>query len=204
VVEGGQGHDPAALPPRKRPVTHCNKIQRRELNINFGMAVKTLRYGLLSTVVFVFNVSKMYYKIKYQNLVRSFANNSHSQVVCVIVTLVSSNWRKMSLEDCVGNKLSMYLSKALLHTSDKGQAMCVLRNIEARPCNHCCSGKVVSITQPECVCVFIALGIQHAMRMHHIVVCGLPRSKIFFHIISPKARFKKKSYWVQKVCFDFL
>jgi hypothetical protein len=31
-------------------------------------------------------------------------------------------------------------------------------------------------------CVFVALGIQHAMRMRHIVICSLPRSTIFFHI----------------------
>jgi hypothetical protein len=40
--------------------------------------------------------------------------------------------------------------------------------------------KTMSITQP--VCAFVALGIQHAMRMH--CICGLPRSTIFLHIIS--------------------
>jgi len=30
----------------------------------------------------------------------------------------------------------------------------------------------------------IALGMQHAMHMHHIVFCDLPHSTIFFHIIS--------------------
>jgi len=34
------------------------------------------------------------------------------------------------------------------------------------------------------ICVFVALGIQHALRMRHIDVCGLPSSAVFFHIIT--------------------
>jgi len=43
-------------------------------------------------------------------------------------------------------------------------------------------GKAMSIPYSECVSV--ALCIQHAMCLRHIVICGLPRSKTFFHVIS--------------------
>ena len=42
--------------------------------------------------------------------------------------------------------------------------------------------KAMGIIQPECV--FVALGIQHAMRMRHTLIYDLPRSTTFFHIIS--------------------
>jgi len=53
--------------------------------------------------------------------------------------------------------------------------------MEARPCNHCCSGKAIIITCFEGV--FVALGIQRAMRMRHIVIRDLLRSTLLFHII---------------------
>ena len=46
----------------------------------------------------------------------------------------------------------------------------------------------IVVVEKQCVtyseCASVALGIQHAMRMCHIVICGLPSSTIFFHTIS--------------------
>jgi len=55
------------------------------------------------------------------------------------------------------------------------------------------------------VSVCVDLDIQHALRMRHTVICGLPRSTVFFQITitSKTARFSKKSYWTQNVWFDF-
>jgi hypothetical protein len=55
------------------------------------------------------------------------------------------------------------------------------------------------------VCVFVAFGIQHAMRTRHTVICGLPGSTIFFRIISKSDTiFGKKKVMEHKMCFDFL
>ena len=38
----------------------------------------------------------------------------------------------------------------------------------------------------------VALGIRHALPMRNIVICGLPLSTIFFHIIPYNVGFSKK------------
>jgi hypothetical protein len=57
--------------------------------------------------------------------------------------------------------------------------------LKARSFKYWCSEKAISITYS--VNLFAALGIQHIMRMHHMVICGLLSSIIFFHIISRTA-----------------
>jgi len=48
------------------------------------------------------------------------------------------------------------------------------------------------------VCLLVALDTQHAMRMRHTVICGMPRSRIFFRVINGTI-FRRKSYSTQNV-----
>jgi hypothetical protein len=51
------------------------------------------------------------------------------------------------------------------------KAMYIEINTEKRSCNHCCSGRTISITYSECV--FLASVIQHPERMRHIVLSSV-------------------------------
>ena len=53
------------------------------------------------------------------------------------------------------------------------------------------------------LCVCLALGIRHAMCMSHIVICGLPLSALFFHIISQTARLSNTKLPNTKCVFWF-
>ena len=57
------------------------------------------------------------------------------------------------------------------------------------------------ITNSLCV---VVCGIQHAVHMHHTVICGPLRSIIFSHIISLTVQFSEKKVTELKMCFDFL
>jgi hypothetical protein len=59
--------------------------------------------------------------------------------------------------------------------------MYVYRNTEALSCRNYCSVKAISTTYSKCEPV--ALLTQHAMRMRHIVTCGLPGSTLLFYRI---------------------
>jgi hypothetical protein len=74
-------------------------------------------------------------------------------------------------------------SSCVLHEFIRRQAMYVHYNVTFRRVRATIDwGKSIRITC--CECVFVALGIQHEMRMRHIVFCGLPRSTILFYITS--------------------
>jgi len=75
----------------------------------------------------------------------------------------------------------------------------VKRNIKAISCNHCCSGRAMSVTYS--VCVFVASGTQREMRMRHCHLWRVRGLLYFFHIISLRARYSgKKKVMSHTVC----
>jgi hypothetical protein len=87
----------------------------------------------------------------------------------------------------------------------KLETTCPLRtykcNVEARSCNHCCSGKAISITHSECA--FVALGIQYAKA--YAPYCSAIRGRlfgftVFFSTLSQTARVSGGKTVEHKIC----
>ena len=81
--------------------------------------------------------------------------------------------------------------------------MHVRLNIEARLCDHCCSGKAISNTHSQCVSV--ALVIQHAVRILRIIVTSVACLTLpYFSTLSHKRQdFLKKKLLNIKCTFWF-
>jgi len=86
---------------------------------------------------------------------------------------------------CVNSLRSIHAFIAIFMTYcfEIRQAMYVKYNPTlTRLVTLCCSGKAISIIYSECV--FVALGIENALLMHHIVICSLSGTTVFCHVIS--------------------
>ena len=102
----------------------------------------------------------------FQNLARKTF-----RCICKIIYIhkeYSSKSRTWKVNVCtyrIGNAVRIFLRQ-----NKTCNVLHVYRNTETRSCSHCCRGKAKRITY--CECVFVAVSIQHAMRILHIVICG--------------------------------
>ena len=94
---------------------------------------------------------------------------------------------------CLLHRLVAYSSTGCNEDSPKQDRHCTYNS-----CNNCCCGEAISVTYSECVSV--ASVVKHAMRMRHIVICGLSRSTIFSQISHKLRGFRKKKVTEHKMC----
>ena len=72
------------------------------------------------------------------------------------------------------------------------RCVCVACALRVRVRVRVCVRARVRVRACARACVCVALVIHHAKRLHHIVICGLPCTNVFIHIISKRHDFWKK------------
>jgi hypothetical protein len=96
--------------------------------------------------------------------------SKHVEVFSVLMSYNCVNTKTVYL---LVNYYKSVITNAQKEQHKKRQATYVYRNIEARPRNHCCRGKTISIAYSECV--FVSLGPQHAKRLRRIIFSSAAR-----------------------------
>ena len=90
----------------------------------------------------------------------------------------------------------MYQQLVTLNTTDN---VTYKRNNKTRSGNHRCRGKDISITYSQCVSV--ALGIQHVMRMRHIILSPVACPALqYFSRLSQKGNDFRKEVIERNTC----
>ena len=85
----------------------------------------------------------------------------------ILLTSVQQLLTTRATTKCYTCSNCLSVSSHIIVGRQRIKTMYVYDNTESRSCNHCCGGKAVSITY--CECVFVALCIQHAMRIRRII-----------------------------------
>ena len=121
-----------------------------------------------------------------------------SNDVCASVNVLLSNSLQSAVKRWWTREfVSWERSYPHLIQSQTRQAMYVWHNTEVRFCKHCCMGKAISTSHLECA--FVALVIQHAMRMSSVACQALQH----FYTLSHKRQhdFRKKNILNSKYVF---
>ena len=117
---------------------------------------------------------------KWQKIVSIF-----KKLLSMETSAISSRCAELMPQVCISiiwNTPCIFQFSILIFVCHQGKTRPAMCNNEAHSSNHIFTGKALSITYSDCV--FVAVGIHHAMRISHIVICDLSGSTIFFFVIS--------------------
>jgi hypothetical protein len=117
--------------------------------------------------------------------------NKRSTCLSVLMCCKKTYWVTLKIR-----LYSTYSSFLVINGCNQGKTLCspctYKRNVEARSRNHCCRGKAICVTHTGCV--FVALIIQHEMRMRRVILSHVSCLTLpYFSTLSPEENdFRRK------------